>query len=100
MMVIPNAVPYEFWDQHRISEHLMIIPKRHVEHLSDLTDAERVELMEVIAKYEDAGYSSYNRSHANTERTVPHKHIHLLKNDGPRIKSVFYLARPYFTWYR
>ena len=100
MLVIPASAPYEFWDQHAVSEHLMIVPKRHVEHLGKLTDAERVELLELIAQYEDAGYSSYNRSHANSERTVPHKHIHLFKNDGPRIKALLYLAKPYLVWHR
>lgn len=79
MRIIINAFPYATWDNNRISDHLMIVPKRHVGSMSEFTDDEAREFFQFMKKYESAGYSAYSRTPSNTQRTVTHFHTHLFK---------------------
>ena len=74
----------------------MIIPKRHVEKLSDFTDEEALELVRMSAKYEAEGYNVYARSLDNIGRSVLHQHTHLIKTDSRRTKAIFYIRKPHF----
>lgn len=81
MTVIENKVFYDWWDEAQVTEHLMLIPKRHVETVSGLDPAEREEYLDIIAKYENRDYSFYSRAPDNGARTQPHLHTHLIKTD-------------------
>jgi ATP adenylyltransferase len=98
MRVVPNKHPYEYWDKRGVIEHLLLIPKRHVESLSELTDKEKVEAIELMSEYESAGYSVYWRSKTNGERTVPHQHTHLIKVNNVSPHLSIYSEKPYFVW--
>jgi diadenosine tetraphosphate (Ap4A) HIT family hydrolase len=97
-MVISNLHPYEYWDKHNVVEHVLLIPKRHVENLNELRDDEKLEIMSTMAEYEANGYSVYWRSQTNATRTVPHQHTHLIKVDNTRTKLSVYSEKPYFVW--
>lgn len=60
--VIENRVAYSFWERRRVTQHLMVIPKQHVGHLSDLPTAARHDVMDAIARYEQHGYDVFMRS--------------------------------------
>jgi len=75
--VIHNIFPYATWDFQPVSDHLMIVPKRHLLSLDEQTAQENLELMQLIAKYENTGYSVYIRAPKNVLRSVAHIHTHL-----------------------
>ena len=77
--------------------HTLIIPKRHVASFFDVTDAERTDLMSLLAAARDdldrefrpAGYNIGINDGAAAGQTVPHLHIHLIPRyagdrDDPR----------------
>jgi diadenosine tetraphosphate (Ap4A) HIT family hydrolase len=97
-MVVANLHPYEFWDMHNVVEHVLLIPKRHVESLDELSDEEKLEVMSTMAEYEAQGYSVYWRSQTNGARTVPHQHTHLIKVDNSHTRFSVYSEKPYFVW--
>jgi diadenosine tetraphosphate (Ap4A) HIT family hydrolase len=98
MRVFPNKFPYEYWDNRGVIEHLLLVPKRHVESLSELTDVEKIEAMNLMAQYEAEGYSVYWRSKANTARSVHHQHTHLIKVDNVSPHLAVYSQKPYFVF--
>jgi ATP adenylyltransferase len=94
--VILNLFPYEQWDYHDVEEHLMIVPKKHVAGLGDLTAAERAEIMEFMARYEGEGFNIYARAVGSVVRTVPeHQHTHLIRVSGKHLRMMFYLDKPH-----
>jgi diadenosine tetraphosphate (Ap4A) HIT family hydrolase len=93
--VIPNLPTYEVWEQHKVLDHLMVIPKRHVARLTELTDEELLDVSRIMAKYEADGYSVYARADNSPRRTVSHQHTHLIKIDPKAPKVHLYLEKPY-----
>lgn len=99
-MVIKNLFGYDVWDDHGVEEHLMIIPKRHVDSLADLSKEELADYMKILIKYEKLGYSIYARSPGNITKSVVHQHTHLIKIDNKRKTFKIYLRRPHILWMR
>ena len=97
-LVIKNLFGYDIWDDRGVEEHLMIIPKRHVDSLADLTDEEMAEYIKIMTKYEKSGYSIYARSPGNTSKSIVHQHTHLIKIDDKSKKWIFYLKKPHVLW--
>jgi len=73
--------------------HTLIIPKRHVASFFEATDAERIELISMLAvarddldrEFRPAGYNIGINDGAAAGQTVPHLHIHLIpRYDGDR----------------
>ena len=77
--------------------HTLIIPKRHVASFFEVTDAERTNLMSLLAaarseldrQFHPAGYNIGINDGAAAGQTVPHLHIHLIPRysgdqDDPR----------------
>lgn len=90
--------PYELWEFRDVTEHLLVVPKRHVKSLVDLTREEQHELMDIIAEYEGQNYNIYARSSDSVQRTVPlHQHTHIIKTNDKHAKTVFYSKKPYFV---
>lgn len=98
MQVVENKFPYEFWDNRSVIEHLLLIPKRHVFTLDELTTEEKAEAIHLMSEYESKGYSIYWRSQNNKTRTVPHQHTHLFKLSNRNTRFLMYIRRPYFLW--
>lgn len=74
--------------------HTLIVPKRHVASFFDVTDAERTDLMSLLATARDdldrefhpAGYNIGVNDGAAAGQTVPHLHIHLIpRYEGDRV---------------
>lgn len=97
MRVMANKFPYEYWDNHGVIDHLLMVPKRHIESLDELNDAEKLDAISLMAKYEAAGYSVYWRAKSNGERTVPHQHTHLIKVNKVSPRLSIYSEKPYFV---
>ena len=95
MMVLPNRVSYDIFEGRKVLDHLMIVPKRHLERVADFTDQEQLELMKLIGKYEANGYSIYARGWGSVSRSVKHQHTHLIKLDDKIASFNLYLRKPY-----
>jgi diadenosine tetraphosphate (Ap4A) HIT family hydrolase len=94
-IVVENRTPYDLWEHHQVEQHLMVIPKRHVHSLNDLSDAELLDAMKLCAEYEADGYNLYARSTGSTRRSVLHQHTHLIKIGPAAVKAGFYARKPY-----
>ena len=95
-----NKYSYQYWEFMHVLDHLMIVPRRHVERLSELTDEEKIDTINVIAKYEDLGYNVYARESTSAVKSVPHQHTHLIKTANRKARIYLYLSRPYLIWRR
>jgi diadenosine tetraphosphate (Ap4A) HIT family hydrolase len=96
MNIIPNRVSYDFFEGRKVLDHLMIVPKRHVETMQDFTDQEKLDMMNFIGEYEAKGYNVYARAVGSITRSVKHQHTHLIKvKDDARAKFIFHLQKPY-----
>ena len=95
MMVIENLFPYQFWDFMKVTEHLMIVPKRHIESRGKLDQTERDELISTMADYQYRGYNMYGREQGNVIKSVPHQHTHLIKCDSKTARFFLFLRKPY-----
>ena len=96
MYVLPNRTYYDMFEGLRVQDHLMVIPRRHVETIRDFTKQEKLEMMELIGEYEAEGYSVYARGVGSINRSVKHQHTHLIKLRNVRPKFIFFLYKPYF----
>lgn len=99
-IVIQNLFPYSSWDFTRTEDHIMIIPKRHIDRLADLKSPEMVEFMDLIGSYESIGYNIYARAPQSGNKTVAHQHTHLIKPVGRMHKFMFYLEKPYIRIFK
>lgn len=96
MILLPNRVSYDIFEGMRVVEHLMIVPKRHIEHMKDFTDQEKMDFMSLAGEFEAKGYNVYARGAKSATRSVAHQHTHLIKADNKKARSIVYIAKPYF----
>ena len=96
--VVPNLTQYDLWELHDVTDHLLVIPKRHVKSLSELTDAERLAIMNIIARYEAQGYNVYARGVNFVKKSVEHQHTHLIKVSNKKPRMSFFLQKPYLLF--
>lgn len=94
--IVPNLTQYDLWELHDVEDHLLIIPKRHIEILGELTDTEKQAIMDQAAKYEAKGYSIYARGAGFIKRSIKHQHTHLIKAKNKKPKLAIFLRSPYF----
>lgn len=94
--VIVAKFPYYIWDGAKAGQHLLIVPKSHVDTISHLTTEERVAFADILAEWEAKGFSIYARAAQNTHKSVPHQHTHLIEV-GKAIKGQFYLGKPFIN---
>ncbi len=93
MWVVCNIFPYDVWDTSTVKDHLMIVPKRHVDSVSHFKRTEQTEFMALLGKYEAKGYSVYARAPTNKMKSVTHQHTHLIKL-GPKVRNLLYIEKP------
>jgi len=97
-IIFENELALGFRDGFPVSPgHTLIIPKRHIASFFEVTDAERTDLMSLLAaarvdldrQFHPAGYNIGINDGAAAGQTVPHLHIHLIPRysgdqDDPR----------------
>jgi bis(5'-adenosyl)-triphosphatase len=94
---IQNAIFYESKHSYAIYNlrpivpgHVMIIPKKHRQHLLDLTDEESADFMQTVREvckilkkhYNAEGLSLLIQDGEAAGQTVPHIHMHIAPLDG------------------
>lgn len=79
LWVLQSAYPYDTWDLQNVEDHMLVVPKRHTESLSNFTREEGQEFFSIVADYEGRGYSIYSRANGNNAKSIPHLHTHMFK---------------------
>jgi len=98
--VIKNLFPYDVWDDIPVSEHLLLVPKRHIVGINEMTASEKDQFFELLSKYEKRGYSIYARAPADIAKSVAHQHTHLIKLGTKRTFFKVYLRKPHVLIYK
>lgn len=93
--IVPNLTKYDIWELHDVVEHLLLVPKRHVESLQELDDDEKLALIRIMSDYEAKGYNVYARASGSVRKSVAHQHTHLIKLKGKQAKGALFLSKPY-----
>jgi diadenosine tetraphosphate (Ap4A) HIT family hydrolase len=94
-LVVRNLFPYSIWDGQKVVDHLMVVPKKHTDSLSDLGAHSAVEYLGIVGAYEKQGYNVYARAPGSHMKSIAHQHTHLIKPVGPPNKFLFLLRKPY-----
>jgi diadenosine tetraphosphate (Ap4A) HIT family hydrolase len=94
--VLKNRTFYDTWEMAGVVDHLLVIPKRHVATISDLSNAAKLDIMNIIGDYEKTDYNAYARAARNKRRSVTHQHTHLIRTDHKQARFFLHLRRPYF----
>lgn len=93
--IVPNLTFYDIWEGHDVLDHLLVAPKRHVKSMKELSEEERLDIIDLIADYESEDYSAYARGVGTVTRSVEHQHTHLIKLHHKSPRFSFYLRKPY-----
>jgi diadenosine tetraphosphate (Ap4A) HIT family hydrolase len=93
-----NTFAYTQWELRSVTEHLLLVPKRHATAIEELTDEERTDFAQLVGRYEKAGYDIFARAPSSTSRTVTHQHTHLIRTTNKRARGVFFWSKPYILW--
>lgn len=96
--IIKNGVAYDLWEGHTVVDHLLLVPKQHIEDLADLTDKQCVEMMRIVGDYEKRGYNTYARGNKSARRSVEHQHTHFIKINHERARSLLFVEKPYLLF--
>jgi diadenosine tetraphosphate (Ap4A) HIT family hydrolase len=96
LYVMPNRVSYDLWEHKDVTDHLLVIPKKHVIGFSELDDIARLEIMDIFAEYELDGYNVYARGQGSSHRSVHHQHSHLIKTGDTVARGTLAIWKPYF----
>lgn len=96
--IVRNIFGYSLWDGQKVSDHLMVVPKKHTDSLKDLSAAEAQEFMSIISEYEGKSYNIYARAASSPIKTVVHQHTHLIKPHGSVRRLVLWFHKPYIRF--
>lgn len=86
---------YDLWEFRNVTDHLLILPKRHVHSLAELNPAERAEVIDIMAEFEAQNYNVYARALKSVQRTEIHQHTHLIKTSDKHPKAALYVRTPH-----
>ena len=92
--VIRNRFAYSLWDAQGVLEHLMLVPKRHIDSLADLKSDEKIEYVDILQRYEKRGYSVFARAPQAVTKSIAHQHTHFIKGDGKIKRLIVSLKWP------
>ncbi|HEY5140669.1 MAG TPA: hypothetical protein VIJ25_15350, partial [Methylococcales bacterium] len=96
--VIPNRTFYDLWELREVRDHLLIIPKGHVGSLADISDAAKIDIINLIAQYERTDYNVYARAVTNKHRSIEHQHTHLIKTGNKAARFLLFMRKPYWLF--
>ncbi|MCH9632860.1 MAG: hypothetical protein S4CHLAM6_12040 [Chlamydiae bacterium] len=91
-----------------IRGHCLVIPKRHVEHLQDLTDQEMLSAHKAIGElfkasqraYEATSYLILQKNGKDAGQSVPHVHFHFFPRKEGDYSDIGILARFYLSGFK
>lgn len=94
--VIHNIFGYSLWDSQEVEDHLMIVPKKHIDSIAKLPSEASIEYVKLLSKYEKMQYSQYSRAPSSVIKSVVHQHTHLIKPKGEPKKFVLLFRSPLY----
>ena len=98
-VLVENLFPYQIWEGFEVENHLLLIPKKFTDTISNFSQAEREEYFKILSKYEAQGFSIYARAAQNVRKTVKHQHTHLITlNYDRRVNWLFNIANKILWW--
>ncbi len=91
-----------------IEGHCLVLPKRHVQHLQDLTDQEMLAVKKGLGKlfeaaqktYEATSYLIFEKNGADAGQSVPHVHFHFLPRKPNDYWDIGIYARMFFLQFK
>lgn len=99
--IVENLTSYDLWENLDVTDHLLLIPKKHVRSLTELSSVESLDIMKLISEYQSNNYNIYARAVDGIMGTVEHQHTHLIKTKNVRRANfVFFIRRPYWLFKR
>jgi ATP adenylyltransferase len=94
--IVKNFFPYDLWDQCKVLDHIMIIPRRHINGIKELNEKEVKEYFKILSEYEDLQYYTYTRAVSSKLKSVAHLHTHLIRiDDTKRVYKLRFEAGSY-----
>lgn len=96
--IIQNIFPYSLWDSQPVLDHILVVPLKHTDTLSDISARAAQDFVKLISTYESKGYSVWARPPGAVTKSLAHQHTHLIKLSGKSIRFLVYFRRPYFRW--
>jgi len=93
--IIKNIFAYSLWDGQKVTDHMMITPKKHTDSLANMQPKEKIEYVDLVEKYEKLGYNIYSRAPSSAIKSIAHQHTHLIKTEGDSKRFIFLLRKPY-----
>ncbi len=97
-VIVRNKFGYNIFEMCEVTDHLMVVPIKHVDTLENLSKPERLQFLDIIIKYEEQGYNVFFREPNNPVRTINHHHTHFIKL-GRRLDNAIYRRDPYTLEY-
>lgn len=97
--VVKNLFSYDIWDGVDVIDHIMVVPKRHIDSVGHFKADESKEYMAILADYESQNYSFYARAPKNIAKSVVHQHTHLIKLGTKYQKALVYVRKPHIVRY-
>lgn len=98
--VVKNNFPFSLWDTRGVVDHIMVVPKRHINGVYKFNDKELAEFSKLIKSYDKDGYNIYLRTSGSSAKSIDHQHTHLIKLDDKSKKFIFFLRKPLIRWIR
>jgi diadenosine tetraphosphate (Ap4A) HIT family hydrolase len=94
--IVRNIFAYSLWDSQIVTDHLIIVPKRHIDSLDKLSSNAATEFLKLISDYEKMGYNVYARAPGSIMKSVLHQHTHLIKTEGKPKNLFFFIRKPFY----
>lgn len=99
LTLVHNKFPYSYWENRKVIDQLMIVPKHHSKDLSGLSSKTKEQIFNVILEYESKGYDIYLRGVGSSSRSVAeHVHVHLIKTEQKIANINISIEKPYFLF--
>lgn len=98
--IVKNKFAYDIWDDTKVQDHLLLVPKRHVEGIHEFDSDEKTGLVELVSQYEQQGYSLYARAPKSHAKSVQHQHSHLIKLSTTFTKFRLHIRKPHVLIYK
>jgi diadenosine tetraphosphate (Ap4A) HIT family hydrolase len=93
--IVKNIFPFDVWDTAAVKDHLMLVPKRHVDSLKHFNEDEQTSFAKLVGEYDAQGYALYARPRGSAHKTVAHQHSHLIALDQRKKSLLIFLRKPY-----